>query len=363
MTVQEDAMEGNTDFSKIISEFIEKRPLYDAFTKKTETIIKELLNEEHFSIHEISSRTKEIDSFSDKVKKEEKFYDKLSDVTDLSGVRIICYFSDDVDKAAAIIRENFKVNYEKSIDKRKLLEPDQFGYLSLHYIVEFSDERLILPECKKYKELMCEIQIRSILQHAWAEIEHDFGYKSSIGIPKEIRRQFSRQAGLLELADEQFVAIKNDIRDYTNSVKSVIERTYANILIDDISMKTYLDSSQTIKRIDSIMGIDPSGTQEKANLIEYDVEICQYFKISTLDNLENILKENEEKLIKFMKQFLTSKYSRGHPIWFLGYLLAAKNENLVEIKNYVVSQEIYAKSEDEQEKLVNKILTIYKNIE
>ena len=65
-------------------------------------------------------------------------------------------------------------------------------------------ERMVLRENKAFEGLKCEIQIRSVLQHAWAEIEHDLGYKSELTIPKEVRRSFSRLAGLLELGDKEF---------------------------------------------------------------------------------------------------------------------------------------------------------------
>lgn len=83
------------------------------------------------------------------------------------------------------------------------MEPDRFGYCSVHYVVEMSQKRLNLYEHQAYEGLKCEIQIRSVLQHAWAEIEHDLGYKSEIAIPKRIRRNFSRLAGLLEIADKE----------------------------------------------------------------------------------------------------------------------------------------------------------------
>ena len=56
-----------------------------------------------------------------------------------------------------------------------------------------------------------EIQIRSILQHAWAEIEHDLCYKNSTPLPRKIKRRMYRLAGVLELADKEFSAVKYDL--------------------------------------------------------------------------------------------------------------------------------------------------------
>ena len=90
-----------------------------------------------------------------------------------------------VDKLAKVIERNFKIDTENSIDKR-VMDPERFGYSSLHYIVEYTPERLKLIEYKYFTGIKFEIQIRSILQHAWAETEHDLGYKSK----NEVQRRF-----------------------------------------------------------------------------------------------------------------------------------------------------------------------------
>lgn len=229
----------------LLEEYHEKISSYELLTHKMESVLSDILATERLTIHSISSRTKDEPSLRKKIEKSENRYKNITDITDLSGVRVICLFSDDVDKVGEIVRKNFKVHNELSVDKRQILDPDRFGYLSLHYIVEFPKERITLRDYKPFKGLNCEIQIRSILQHAWAEIEHDFGYKSSIGVPKEIRRKFSLQAGLLELADEQFVIIKKDIKDYTIKVRQQLSQSYKDISIDTISLKDYLQNSDT----------------------------------------------------------------------------------------------------------------------
>jgi hypothetical protein len=61
-----------------------------------------------------------------------------------------------------------------------------------------------LVEYSTHTGVQFEVQIRSTLQHAWAEIEHDRGYKSEVEVARAVRRRFSRLAGLLELADYEF---------------------------------------------------------------------------------------------------------------------------------------------------------------
>lgn len=83
-------------------------------------------------------------------------------------MRIIIYFLSDIDKVAKLIEDEFHIDEANNVDKRKQVEADQFGYMSLHYIVSLLEERLKLGENKKFAGLKAEIQIRTILQHTWA---------------------------------------------------------------------------------------------------------------------------------------------------------------------------------------------------
>ena len=91
----------------------------------------------------------------------------MENITDLCGLRIITYYEDEVDQIAAFIREHFSTDEDNSVDKREKLDPDQFGYASVHVIVNLPiDASGINP--RSGESCKVEIQIRSMLQHAWA---------------------------------------------------------------------------------------------------------------------------------------------------------------------------------------------------
>lgn len=336
---------------KIIKDFKDNRSIYEAFSNKVETLIKEILKESKVSVHSVTSRTKEIKSFKDKIYKEKEDYKEFTDVKDISGTRIICLFSEQVDKIAKIIEENFKVFPNLSVDKRKIMDPDRFGYLSIHYVVKLSEERAKLPEFNRYSDLFCEIQIRSILQHAWAEIEHDLGYKSKIEIPKKIRRRFYRLAGLLELGDDEFDRLKLDIKEYKKKVnKDIIEKS-ENVLLDKISMNTFVNRSEIIKEIDKKIADIHQSKIRKSDASD-NLKITKFFHINTINELEKNLKDNKSKIIKFAKEWLgifdSNKggfFPNGISIFYLGYALIIKTKNPIMIKRYIkdlnLSQEAY----------------------
>jgi ppGpp synthetase/RelA/SpoT-type nucleotidyltranferase len=180
------------------------------------------------------------ESLSQKLKRPDREYDSLDQITDLAGIRIITYFEPDVNQIASIIEDEFEIQWSDSEDKRSLLDPDRFGYSSVHYIASFSEVRCALTEYRHFAGFRFEVQIRSILQHAWAEIEHDLGYKSELSIPRETRRRFSRVAGLLELADAEFTAIRSELEEYANRVAELIESEPHRVLVDKVSLGTFL---------------------------------------------------------------------------------------------------------------------------
>ena len=165
-------------------------------------------------------------------------------------MRVITYFTEDVDRVAEIIQGECDVDWENSVDKGEQLDPDQFGYRSQHYVVSLTPERLDLTECAKFYPCVAEVQVRSVLQHAWAEIEHDLGYKSSYAVPAAIRRRFARLAGLLEIADTEFDQIRESIQEYQESMPGQMEESPETTALDLESLRYLLENSPFLRETD-----------------------------------------------------------------------------------------------------------------
>jgi putative GTP pyrophosphokinase len=376
--------------SDILSHYRQNYNLYSEFTEKIDDLIKNILKEKNFKVLSVTSRTKSIDSLKKKLDGEDKHYKKLEEITDLSGIRIICFFSNDVDIISKMIDEDFVKLDKYSIDKRKELDPDRFGYLSLHSVVQLSPNRAKLTEYNRFKRLKCELQIRSILQHAWAEIEHDLGYKSKLSIPREITRRFSRQAGLLELADEEFETIRKELEQYTKTIEEKMQSSDINILIDKITLSNYIKTSNLVKSIDTKISII---RQDKLDEIFDDTDINRYLTIcsilgyNTISDLNSSIEQNQEYIIDFTWYWTKNTYPTkldkkqlseiaqehkfpenvgnvsstpmGNSIWMMGYIVAAQR-GFIFTKNYVNKFNLEMFSDDDQ---INKrIIDVYKNI-
>jgi ppGpp synthetase/RelA/SpoT-type nucleotidyltranferase len=194
---------------RILREYDRDLSRFDRFRSEIERLLKELMRASEIRTNSVASRVKDRLSFEHKVKGDPK-YETARSVTDFAGARIITYFAEDVDHVANVIRnpDNFEIDVRNSVDKRRALPSNQFGYQSLHLVAALSKRRLFM-ENREFEGLKIEIQIRSLLQHTWAEIEHVY-YKSERGLPPSIRRRVSILAGVLELTDNEFVAVRKD---------------------------------------------------------------------------------------------------------------------------------------------------------
>lgn len=251
---------------------------------------------------QIEHRIKGAESAIGKLSRKPDKYHNLHDLNDMLGIRIICYFTDQVDQSAALIEEILDVDTALSSDKRKLMDPTTFGYLSLHYICSLPKNGTC-PE--ELSDLKFEIQIRTILQHTWAEIEHDLGYKTEFSIPRNVRREFSRVAGLLEIADESFLRIRNSIHQYETEVREKIAVDQADDMpLDLVSLKAYLELSQSMNRL-----LADIAAINNSKIIESDPEPylqdLAFFNIHTLGELRTFVRENRDDALYFAKQALT----------------------------------------------------------
>jgi len=234
--------------SEAIREYQQKRQLYKRYAEQIKAILRESLNRARIRIASVEERAKTVDSFADKASEPSstnpnlpKYPIPIKDITDLAGVRIITFFPRAVDEVDGIIESEFEV-IEKSDKSDILREEERFGYQSVHYLVKLKANRIALPEYCQFDGLIAEIQVRTILQHAWAEIEHDIQYKSVEIIPTEIHRRFIALAGLIEIADREFQAIQDADNELTQKAReSVEEGRLEEIEITPDALKAYLD--------------------------------------------------------------------------------------------------------------------------
>lgn len=152
------------------------------------------------------TRPKELPRLESKLR--EKSYRELADVPDLCGVRLVAFYLDDVERIGDLIESNLDVVEAVHHGGRDV---DQFGYQSDHYVVRLDSGRAKLPEWSAYDGLLAEVQVRTILQHAWAVISHKLDYRSEAAVPSATRRSLFRVSALLESGDELFTRFRHDI--------------------------------------------------------------------------------------------------------------------------------------------------------
>ena len=278
---------------KAVKWYKENIEIYRDLAVKVESIIKDILSRKDIFYHSLESRVKEIDSFKEKAKKD-KYDDPINEITDLTGIRVIAYFEKDIYKICDIVKELFKIDYSNSEDKSDLLEADKMGYKSVHYIATFTNERTNSYDFEKFKDLNFEIQIRSILQHAWAEIEHDKNYKFKENLPQHLQRRFYSLAGMLEMADREFNSLAKEVDDYKEKVKKLTKNGERDLKINNNSLKEYL-----LERFDSEVKnniLQPSfGKNSGGSII---IEELNKFGINNLVELDSILPEKIHENIK-----------------------------------------------------------------
>ncbi|MBB4804994.1 ppGpp synthetase/RelA/SpoT-type nucleotidyltransferase [Chryseobacterium defluvii] len=305
---------------------------YSDFKDKAELLIKELLIQNKLSFHKIESRIKNVDRLDEKIQRKNNKYSNLDEITDLIGIRIITYYEDEVDHIAQMIEKEFIKDEKNSIDKR-VLETDKFGYRSLHYVVELSLQRKKLTEYSRFLDLKIEIQIRSILQHAWAEIEHDIGYKGEFDIPDKFKRNFYRVAALLETADIEFINIKNGLEKYEKELKqNFINKKTGDVDINLTSLRAYAKNSEIVKSLDNEIAKSTNKKLLKSfYIISNDVQRLKFLNIRNIKELDTLLISYQNKIVAFAKHWIDKdeegEFHRGISLFYLCYvLIGEKNE-------------------------------------
>ena len=277
----------------ILNEYREKLPVYEKMKTVVLGLLRTCLDENHIIVSGLEARVKTEQSLAGKLELKGYKYHVLEDITDVIGARIITFYSDEVDIISALAEKLFEIDWDNSVDKRKMLEIDRFGYLSLHYVCRIPEALYKDPEIPQLNQIRFELQMRSTLQHVWANMYHDIGYKSDVEIPVEYQRNMTRLAGMLELADEQFSRIRKEINGYRRTVQSVV----ANGNLDEVPLngdtfRSFLKMRPFKRLADKIAAINQGEVYED-NLMPY-YNVLLHMNMKTIGDIVKMCNEYSE---------------------------------------------------------------------
>ena len=266
----------------LLRQYRELRPALEQLSQEAFNVLSHALHEQGIYVTAIEHRVKTEKSLAGKLELKGAKYKSINDITDLVGLRVITFYSDEVDKVAAIAKRIFDIDWKESVDKRKLHELDAFGYNSLHYICRL-----------KTGGPRFELQMRTALQHVWSTIEHDTGYKGDVKIPREYLRQFSRLAGMMELMDDEFSRLRVVLTDYRRQMLTLVKSGQ----LDDVplsrdSFRNYLDL-KPFDRLNRRIAAVNQAEVYPVSVMSY-LPVLESFELETLGDVQHFIDENSD---------------------------------------------------------------------
>jgi putative GTP pyrophosphokinase len=265
--------------SEAVEWYAANRQKFVELTEEVAGIIKKTLRSSGVKTYAVIPRAKDIERYKEKLKREKEIHYDPKEMQDLAGIRIVGFLNRDAQRISDIIRNTFEIDENRT--KTKAASPDVVGYRFItQFVAKLNRERANLPDFARFKGIHFEIQVMTVLQHAWAEIQHDDNYKGMLR--DDLRRRFNLIAGVLEVVDNEFENIMDEVEIYKKAT-SKARRTDLDIPIEPASLSRYMHEKFGI-----INGVDPtigSQTDYSADIIQKLAEM----KITTLEELDRIV--------------------------------------------------------------------------
>lgn len=205
-----------SNVKKILDDFKEKRALYEEFCLAMYNFLDSMLVIEGCK-YQIFYRIKEFDKLEEKIIRKEKegiIYTNLEELEDLAGLRILFYLESDKKKFVKKLLS--ELTGDVTIENHKKLS----GYEATHITTSFGEKRISLSEYSKFKGLKCEIQLTSILHHAWSEIEHDMIYKDTLGVKGDKKKRVFIKKEMKRILSNYLIKASSELDKLVKKIKS-----------------------------------------------------------------------------------------------------------------------------------------------
>jgi len=269
----------------LLEQYREQRPQFVHLSQLVYDQLCQMLRNQGVELNSIEYRVKTEQSLAGKLERKGDKYRSLTDLTDLVGLRVVTFYTDDVDKVAAIVKTHFVVDWDNSVDKRKVHQLDSFGYNSLHYVCRLKEGPL--------STIPFELQMRTALQHVWSAIEHDIGYKGTVKLPPEYRRQFSRLAGMLELVDDEFSRLRTTMSDYRRQIQALVKSGQLNeVPLSTDSFKSFLELRPFDRLNQRIAAVNQAELFPSSSMPF--LPVLEMFRLESLGDVQQFIDENSE---------------------------------------------------------------------
>lgn len=258
-----------------------------------------------------SPRVKDTESILAKAFYRNKNYkNPYEDITDKVGVRFVALLDEDIKKICNIIDsvDEWSASKDRDYEKERSDEPLNFDYQSMHYIVisknNINYEGVIIPT-----KTPCEIQVRTLLQHAYSELTHDRIYKSDFDPTAKIKRTVARSMAFLETTDEYFQEVSNGMME----------------------LPVFILYELLKKKLSSSIGICPDVSKVNIHILQAYLHLINLGKFS-----EPTIFDDFDKAVKFNngKTFLNSQPI----IYFIYYMCNNHKEDLISKWPYTIDE-------------------------
>ncbi|KGK90729.1 MULTISPECIES: GTP pyrophosphokinase family protein [Clostridium] len=226
---------------------------------------------EYSPIEFVTGRVKELSSIFEKANKFDIPLDKIEyEMEDISGIRVMCQFVDDIEKVVGLIRQrsDMRIMYEKDY----VTNVKGSGYRSYHVIVKYP-----VNMADGTKDILAEFQIRTLAMNFWATIEHSLNYKYKHDIPKEIRNKLKVAADAAFQLDQRMLEIKDEIKDAQKIFE--VKSNIVSDIMDNILMLSSLGKTSESTR--------------------YQVQLNKLVEEGEVSELNNLLNATEKTLDRY----------------------------------------------------------------
>jgi ppGpp synthetase/RelA/SpoT-type nucleotidyltranferase len=229
-------------------------PHLTAASAAVDGAIRARLRDDGLNHHTVQSRVKEPESVRAKLERltadgSPKYRRGLEQLDDMIGVRVIMYLEPDIADVATALKAQFhcQEDDDKTSSQRR---NGQIGYAGRHLILRVPD-RDVPAGCESFVGQRFEVQIRTVLQHAWAAFEHDVRYKGGAEASAEVDRAFTMASTLIELADAQFSTINDIVKRRKAEISAALIGSRADLtgeILEDLLTRRLVDNPRSQAR-------------------------------------------------------------------------------------------------------------------